>query len=378
MPRLRVGFNARTFSSPRLRGFSRHALSLLRALRALADAPEIHLFSDVPLAPELAGELAGFPLHLARVRPHLAWEQVALPALLRRAGVSVFHAATNIGVPAWAPGIARVATVHDLITARELESPLSSGSWPRFKASASHAVSWRAALAAEALITVSRFSLEELVAAYPETRARARVIPNGVDGAFAPGEADSGVLARSGLRAPYFLYVGGFEPRKNVRLLLEAFALCEERGALLALAGDAAGAPEALRLAADGDSRVRWLGYVAEAELVALYRGATAVVVPSREEGFGFPVLEAFACGAPVFCSEASSLPEVGGSAAAYFPVDSTAALAALLARALRDPAWLAYFRQKGLERAREFTWERVARETVSVYRGLTTGVRPQ
>ena len=114
---------------------------------------------------------------------------------------------------------------------------------------------------------------------------------------------------------------------------------------------------------------MRLLGYVPDADLPALYRGATLAVVPSQYEGFGLPALEAMACGAPVLAADATALPETVGDAGALFAQGDPALLAARLAELTADPARLAAMRDRGLARAAAFTWERCADETLAVYR---------
>jgi alpha-1,3-rhamnosyl/mannosyltransferase len=129
--------------------------------------------------------------------------------------------------------------------------------------------------------------------------------------------------------------------------------------------------PEAHKLAADAqcEERVAFIGPVGQADLPALYAGATLSVFPSLYEGFGLPPLEAMACGTPVACSNAASLSEVVGDAALSFDPLDERAITAALARGLDDAELRADLRQRGLQRARQFTWNRVAEQTLQVYR---------
>ena len=121
----------------------------------------------------------------------------------------------------------------------------------------------------------------------------------------------------------------------------------------------------------EGQRGTQALGTVHERDLAALYSGAACVVVPSRYEGFGLPVLEAMACGAPVLCSSAAPLPEVAGDAAVLFDPRAGGRLALELSRVLASPALRDELRARGVARAREFSWDRTAIETVAVYRRL-------
>ncbi|MCM2278061.1 MAG: glycosyltransferase family 4 protein [Oligoflexia bacterium] len=371
---IRIGFNGRTFSDDRVRGFTRHTLELLGALEALPARKELHLFSDRRIAAAHLSALSRFRQHRSRVKPHLAWEQAALPVELAMSRIEVFHSTTNIGVPYFPlSAVKRVVTVHDLITLNELSREL-----PRdlraLRARASHELSWKATLSADAIVTVSRYSARQIETRFPRIRKKIHVIPNGVDPRFSAGPAELPVLDRYGLREQgHLLYVGGFEERKNVALLVRAYleAFGGRAGTPgLVLVGDFTEAPRKLLQAAKGPE-IRWLGYVPDSELISLYRSARCVVVPSRDEGFGFQLLEAMACGAPVLSSNATSLPEVGGDAVEYFYPSDLDALKSLLLRTESDEPWLQALRKKGLARAQEFSWKDVARRTFELYQEL-------
>ncbi|MFQ3661823.1 MAG: glycosyltransferase family 1 protein, partial [Chloroflexaceae bacterium] len=175
------------------------------------------------------------------------------------------------------------------------------------------------------------------------------------------------------LEAPYFLYIGTIQPRKNLTRLIEAFAHAGPDDALLVIAGRRGWLSEPIvrRVAELGlTNRVRFPGYVPDADLPALLSGALAFVFPSLYEGFGMPVLEAMACGAPVLTSTTSALPEVAGDAALLVDPCDTDAIAAALRRLAADAPLRASLRARGLVRAADFTWERCARKTLDVLMG--------
>jgi len=195
------------------------------------------------------------------------------------------------------------------------------------------------------------------------------------DARFQPDPAARSRLDRLGLPSSYFLFVGTFEPRKNVAGLLSAYRLLIDRDTSapdLVVAGrrgwlfdETLARVERLGLR----EHVRFLDAPADEDMVALYNGAVALALPSHYEGFGLPVLEAMACGTPAVISDRGSLPEIAGDAALAVDPDDAAALAAALERVWRDPALRQSYRDKGLARAAEFSWERCARETLAVYR---------
>ena len=180
-------------------------------------------------------------------------------------------------------------------------------------------------------------------------------------------EALARTRARYGLDRPFVLNVGTIEPRKNLTRLIEAYARAPRRKEFdLVIAGgpgwmydDIYHAPEKFGVS----ERVRFLGFVPDETLPALYSLCTCFVYPSLYEGFGLPVLEALACGAPVVTSKTSSLPEVAGAAAVLIDPRDTEDLAAALARVLEDGSLRTELAQRGLKQARRFSWEASARQ---------------
>ncbi len=221
----------------------------------------------------------------------------------------------------------------------------------------------------------SAFTRDDLVDAYGVSPGRTAVVHLGVDERFRRlGEAAGGEGAEAG-EAARFLFLGSVEPKKNLGLLLEALGLAAERGlrASLDIAGRAGWENELVRRAVDSRpelrDRVRFLGFVADAELPGLVASARALVLPSRFEGFGMPVVEAMAAGTPVLCSDRGSLPEVAGGAARHFHPDDAEGLAELLLELEQDAQLRQEMRQAGRRRADDFSWSRCARETLAAYR---------
>jgi len=240
----------------------------------------------------------------------------------------------------------------------------------------------RAALSqADRILTVSESARTRLAAAFGRAAPPISVVHEGPGGIFRPLEdADRAraVLARYQLPEglPLLLYVGGISPHKNLGRLLEAFArLLRETPCHLALVGDHSGdsffgcytALVDARRALGIDRSVTFTGFVSNEDLVALYNAATAFVLPSLEEGFGLPAVEAMACGLPVAASRRGSLPEVLGSAAVFFDPEDAVGMAALLARLLTEGPLRESLRAAGLAQASRYSWSAAARETIRV-----------
>jgi glycosyltransferase involved in cell wall biosynthesis len=235
------------------------------------------------------------------------------------------------------------------------------------------------------LVTVpSRSTRDEIRRFVPEIdAAKLRVVPPGIGAGFGPRPGDEvrAVVRKLGIHGRYVLYLGTLEPRKNLPRLVEAFARLVSGGGrdlTLVLAGVLGWDAGPLLAAIDGSGvagRIVRLGYVDSNDLPALLTGADLFVYPSLEEGFGFPPLEAMACGTPTVASDTSSLAENLRGAAELVPPTDVGALAAAMERMLDVRELRDERRRLGLERAASFSWRRTASETVACYRDLARGI---
>lgn len=232
---------------------------------------------------------------------------------------------------------------------------------------------------AEHIITVSEYSKARIVERLGVPDSKVTVIYNGVDGDFQPlaQEEAQASLRRLGIAMPYLLYVGSLKAYKNVSCLLRGFAILRKSrdfpNRLLILGDDRTGRraliEESIRLGLEDCTQ--FLPYAEQSLLPAIYAAADLLVMPSRIEGFGLPVLEAMACGTPVVCSRAASLPEVGGDAVAYFDPADPQDLARAIEQVLGSKELQLTLRAKGLDRAKQFTWEEATRRHVELYRDV-------
>ena len=287
-----------------------------------------------------------------------------LPAHAARLGARLVVSAANLAPVAW-PG--NVIVLHDAAALREPDAYSAAyRAWHR-------AAGLAAARRARAVITVSEFSRRELVALAGLDPERIEVVPGGVDGRFHPSAAGAPdpAAGRLGLRRPYVLTVATADARKHLDALVGVAAALAERGIDLAWAGDTR--PYFTRSAPTPG--LVGLGYVPEALLPGLYRGARAFVLPSRYEGFGLTCLEAMASGVPVVAADRAALPETCADAALLVDPDDPRALTeAVLAVATGDPLLRGRLRVAGPHRAAQFTWERAAARTDALLRRLDGG----
>ncbi|HVK18946.1 MAG TPA: glycosyltransferase family 1 protein [Fimbriiglobus sp.] len=268
-------------------------------------------------------------------------------------------------------GLPTVVTVHDLSVIRYPE-------WHPADRVRMHEKRFTFGLGQAAhVIVVSEAVRQETIAELGVPADRVTAVPNGVGPAFRPlpaAEVDA-VRVRLGLPQRYFLCVGTIEPRKNIGTAMRAFADLPDvvRDACpLVLAGPWGWKSEADRKYYEGvgrDRGVRHLGYVADADLPALYTGAVGLVYPSHYEGFGIPPLEMMACGGAVLASTAEAVREVCGPHAAFIEPEDLPGWRAALLRLATDAEYRDGLRRGGIAHAATFTWERVAQETIAVYR---------
>jgi len=319
----------------------------------ITDGPEAFAGVDV--------EVMRAPLPSAYAQ--VLWDHIAVPVALRRARADLYHGTKNT-LPLWRPCPA-VVTVHDLAVYRHPESFAAAQRW-HLRSHVPHAVR-----SARVVIAVSQHAAGDLRAEFPAAAAKVRPIANGVSPRFRPPTDPvslAGFRVRHGLgQGPIVAYLGTLQPRKNVELLAAAFVRARARvpDAQLILAGRMRPGYAPV-LPTDGVHRI---GPLAAAELPIFYGVASVLVSPSLYEGFGLTLLEAMACGCPVIALARSAVPEVVGDAALLLETADEAALADALVRVLRDAAYAADLRARGLVRAATFSWARTAEATEAVYR---------
>ena len=310
------------------------------------------------------------PASIRRLYP--SWDltgRPALPASLREVGI--IHATNHAAIPPAGAAQRLVVTVHDL--AFEYFPELFPREWRwLYKAGLRAAVR-----RADAIITPSRNTAEDLVSRTKVRPDRLHVVPLAAsldEGGAEPRE----VLDRLRVPAPYVLFVGTLEPRKNLVRLVRAYrrvAGSRSSHALVLAGGMGWHSSELLReLALSGPGNVVLTGALSPSDLDAVYRGAAAFVLPSIYEGFGLPALEAMARGVPTIASSGSSIPEVTGDAAIAVDPRSVVEIADAIELVLRDAELAARLAKRGRARAERFSWDETARRTLQVYEKALRG----
>jgi len=381
---MRIGIDGR-YIQDHFPGIGRYTYSLIRALAQVASDDSFIVLHN-PALRNTRYDVAALARHAnvtlvpVDVPTFSTAEQTRLPWIVRRLRLDVLHSPYYIK-PYLLP-CPSVVSLYDLISARYPEYLPSPWARRAFAATTRLAIT-----TARRLITLSAASRRDLVELYGVPPERVTVTPLAADERFQPiAEAKilEAVRRKYDLPERFVLYLGSNKPHKNLVRLIQVWSLVLSpqssvpnlQSAICNLQLVVAGHwdpryPQAQQKATElglGEA-VRFLGDVSEADLPALYNLATVFAFPSLYEGFGLPPLEAMACGTPVVCANTSSLPEVVGDAALLFDPLDVQAMAATIAQALSDASLRAALRARGLARARLFSWERTARETLAAYR---------
>jgi glycosyltransferase involved in cell wall biosynthesis len=370
---VKVGINAEPLFQRVATGAGVYTLALCEAMAAIGHTDDLLLFHA--LHPTVPPAVEALPLErrefaLPREELYASWTEARRPAPQTVCGLlDVVHAPGPMLPPGGAAAV--VATVHDVAPLRFPER------YPRAARLTLKRGLRLAAREADRIITPSHSTADEVQELLGVERDRLRIVPHGVAMPDPDPELAGKFLAERGITEPYLLWLGTQEERKNVLAVLDAFAQVARADAdvTLVLHGPqgwlGAEVADGIRRRRLGRRTQVSEGGLTREELAALYAGATVFVFPSIYEGFGLPVLEAMACGAPVVTSDRSAMVESAGDAAVLVDPDDHDALADALAGLLSDAAARADLARRGRERAADFTWEVSARRTWDVYEEL-------
>ena len=365
---MRIGIDAHHLNG-KPQGSRTYLLSLIRGLAKITASEELLVYS---FSPEETRRLLDAPgLTHRRVFPTSARLRlpIVVPALQMLDRVSLFHS-QYICPPVSA--IPEVVTIHDVLF--ETHPDLFVGAF----SSRSVGLIRRSAHRARRVLTVSEFSRRAILEQYNLAEERVVAIPNAVDhDRFRTLDEDEtlrGVKTRYDLQRPFILHVGRIEPRKNLVRLIRAFHRVREKvepSLELILVGRKDFQFETIdeEIAGSKDASVRILSSVSDEDLPAFYNLAELFAFPSLVEGFGIPILESMACGTPVVTSKRGALAEVGGDAVAWVEPEDEDSIASTLENVLTETDEASRLRQRGLSRAKQFSWKDTARRTLEVYR---------
>lgn len=364
------------------RGVGEYARRLLGGLAQVDDVNDYLLFGypgDLPDLPTDGGRfkvIQSGPAGDESLWLRLRWHQYALPRLLIKNKADILHILVqsfDINIPVWSP-IRPVVTIHDL-KAELFPNLYLTNVYKRL----SYALMLKLASRAPHIITDSESSKRDILERMDVARERVSVIPLAADPVYfsKPPQAivgESSLTAKYNLAAKFILFVGAIEPSKNIGTLLAAYDMLLEQGfrhqlVLVGIQNPKYYGELQREFGHLFGERVRFLDPIPQSELRDLYRKAELFVYPSLYEGFGLPVLEAMASGTPVITSNISSLPEVTGSAALLFDPQDKSKLAKYIWDICHNENARSDLAIRGRSRARGFSWDQCAKQTLRVYR---------
>jgi glycosyltransferase involved in cell wall biosynthesis len=359
--------------------------NLLRALGEIDKTNEYIVFTSKEGAgmfefPSARWRQVRCPVPASSKLLRILWEQFVLPWQAKHHQVDLLHGLGYV-IPLVFP-YRSVVTIYDIghVRLARMFSHVALLAWRTLVP--------RTARRAEAVLTISHSAKDDISTEYAIDPHRIFVATPGTDKSFQPARDESvrtQVRARYGLGARFILNVGFIKPNKNLEGLIRAFARVRHRYGLdyqLGLVGrhryrDYSAQLSLLVSELGIEQQVIFTGYVPDEDLPALYSAADLFVFPTFYEGFGLPALEAMACGTPVALSNVSALQEVGGEAALYFDPLDTDQMAQVIGTVLLDSDLRADLARRCLARARAFSWEKTARQTLSVYSMLCSSASP-
>ncbi|MGH7204749.1 MAG: glycosyltransferase family 4 protein [Nitrospiraceae bacterium] len=365
---MRLGVDGRELATGFHTGIGRYVIEVLRA--ASQEGWHCTVYGD--RSTSLGVTLPGVTLRILDRRWTQWWDQVTLPRQLAQDRISVFLSPYYKG-PLLAPCPA-VLTIHDLFFITYL------GRRRLFYDGVMTRVARWYATRATAIIADSEYSKRSIVTKLGISSEKITVIPVPLGNEFHEAPLTDELKLRYGITDPYILYVGNFWPHKNLSRLLQAFAGLGEslrNTYQLVLAGyDQHHQPALNELASTLGltSRLLFPGPIANPDLPAFYSGCALFVLPSLEEGFGLPALEAMACGAPVIAANRAAIPEVVGKAAILFDPEDVAAITKAMADVLTQPELGTTLRRQGLMRSREFSPNRTAGRVLKLLQEVSEG----
>ena len=339
---LKIAINAR-FQHRRVTGVRRYAQEISKRME-----PKPRMIAPKKLTGQISGHLwEQFVLPLRLQKDEILWSPANTSAWMIRNQAVTIHDASVFDYPKW---------FHPAFAA-----------WTR--------LSWKVlANRVKAIITVSEFSKERLMHHLKISDQKIHVIPNGVGKPFEPqsNKTIHEIKRKYDLTKPYFLFVGTHEPRKNLGMLIKAFIQLKLSAYDLVIAGDKGGVFADINPGYGSDAaNIKFLGYVSDIDLPALYSGAQAVIIPSLYEGFGLTTLEAMACGTPVIASNTTSFPEVTGDAALIVDPNKITEIKNAVLKLIEDPDRANTLRESGLRQAAQFSWDKSARKIQSLLETL-------
>ena len=364
---MRIGIDAREAFTGR--GISKYISGLLGEYRKQGAGNIFYLFTNNYHPPE---SCESFKWNERFTTYRTIWEQFHIPLEIINNSLDVFHCPANMGVPVSAAAPV-ITTIHDIIPLVLPDIYKNLIPFNQYEKLLSNAVRH-----SEAVITGSEFSKNDIMKWTGLSGDKIHVIFDGIDPVFLEPRdprLTEALKIRHSIEGPYILYSGGIDPRKNIPFMLDAFRIIEEKhgkGLKFVITGgrkelgDLIGENTVHSLSETG--KYIFTGHVTDAELAHLCSGALALFYPTLYEGFGLPLLEAFASGTPAAAGKVSSLPEIGRDAVHYIDIEDPEKSAEMLCELLENTGLREKLVKRGKQLSELYTWDKTAAQTLRIY----------
>lgn len=372
-----IGIDARFAVHPR-RGIGNYTYHLLSYLAEIDRTNTYILYIDKQDSEGVLPTQENFRTKVISPTNYVVWEQVSLPIHAFRDGVEVLHCTGNTS-PLWlSKRIKLISTIHDVMYLKDGRDLPSSSSLHQRLGRIYRRIN--VPLSVNRLnfaITVSNFSKQDIRSHLPKLSDDCiSVIPEAPNEVFQHiATPSSDILAKLGIQGDFLLALGGLDPRKNTKFLIEAYCELRSENAItpkLVIAGIPNWRDTAFNRLVEGSpcqDDIIFTDFLSEDDLVCLYNTCKAFIYPSRYEGFGLPPLEAMACGAPVITSDVTSIPEIVEDAAILIDPENKSQMKQEITRLCHDPDLRDTLIAKGFGQVKKFSWKRLANETLTLYR---------
>jgi glycosyltransferase involved in cell wall biosynthesis len=376
-----IGIDTR-FALNNRRGIGNYTLNLIQALAEIDKENQYILYTDCLDSEKLLPQNSNFITKKITPVNYLLWEQLTLPKQAIKDGVDILHCTANTAPAFLDKNIKLIVTVHDVMYLKK-RSLLAESKvmYQRLGRVYRSVVVSNTITNASKVISVSNYSKKDILHHFPNLKENfIETTYEAADSTFRLLETNTAletVKNNFGLDKNYLLTLGGTDPRKNTKLVIQAFAnlkhqkKIDEKLVIVGISNWKKSQFYELVYSLKLENEILFTGFVTQEALICLYNSASIFLYPSLYEGFGIPPLEAMACGTPVITSNTTSIPEVVGDAALQINPTSQEELEAAVHKLLFDHALRNDFIQRGLTRSKQFSWRRMAEETLAIYKSI-------
>jgi glycosyltransferase involved in cell wall biosynthesis len=376
-----IGIDTR-FALKKRRGIGNYTLNLVQFLAKIDQENQYFLYTDQPDSENILPKTANFEVRILVPTNYLLWEQLVLPRQASKDGVNLLHCTANTSPVFLNKSTKLIVTIHDVMYLKDSALlPNSNVTYQKLGKIYRSAIVSKTIRNATKVITVSNFSKSDILHHFPSLQTSSIITTyEAPDAAFniLDSQYTSKIIKNSfNLAGKYLLTLGGTDPRKNTKLVIRAFSKLKqtknisEKLVIVGIPNWKQSEFYDLVCLLQCENDVIFTDYVTQDELVCLYNCATLFIYPSLYEGFGIPPLESMVCGTPVITSNTTSIPEIVGDAALQIDPNSQEELEAAVYKLLVDHSLRDNLIQRGLARAKQFSWRRMAEETLDIYKSI-------